>query len=469
MKLASLLEKDMIKKMGFGAQGYHVGRSLKAAFNEFLPTEKGKGALDAYFMDIMNSSATPEEKSQAVETLNSIKEKAEDLKTLLGDFNFEDPDNYDISKTLFDKLSGDTDESEEDTLRFYDFNINASINSGMFENAIALLDQMDQFFDYLVGMIAASGTQKKQFEPGKEPKLGFQLSKDKVNENIDIYDFLKKHRFEIERDFGPRTFKQKQILLMMGDEAPVRSWLIKNGYMEEDKLPFEENVEERDLSDKEEKIAKDLPDKEFKKRYGKDWKSVKIATATKRAKLKEFIERTISEDRESNQILSQILSQLKDGEINFKLEDFLEKIIKKLENLDISIDYLSSSLTGTHVTDIGIDQMKQGRLSMPAAAKVDIKENKIREIIKNQIKNLNEAYVEDSLKFSHIDKEGRRVTTYKTISRKGKETNMLSYGPDAPEGYKWKDEGAKGTTLLQMKKVKKEEEKILLKMIYILV
>ena len=41
---------------------------------------------------------------------------------------------------------------------------------------------------------------------------------------------------------------------------------------------------ERDLSDKEEKIAKDLPDSEFKKRYGKNWKSVKIATATKLAK-----------------------------------------------------------------------------------------------------------------------------------------------------------------------------------------
>ena len=41
---------------------------------------------------------------------------------------------------------------------------------------------------------------------------------------------------------------------------------------------------ERDLSAEEERIAKDLPDKEFKKRYGKDWKAVKIATATKMAK-----------------------------------------------------------------------------------------------------------------------------------------------------------------------------------------
>ena len=45
-----------------------------------------------------------------------------------------------------------------------------------------------------------------------------------------------------------------------------------------------------------ERIAKDLPDAEFKKRYGKDWKSVKIATATKLAKKNE-----IQADTESNQ------------------------------------------------------------------------------------------------------------------------------------------------------------------------
>ncbi len=48
---------------------------------------------------------------------------------------------------------------------------------------------------------------------------------------------------------------------------------------------------ERALTDKElkrrEDIAKDLPDDEFKKRYGKDWKSVKIATATNMAKNEE--------------------------------------------------------------------------------------------------------------------------------------------------------------------------------------
>ena len=43
MKLASLIETDMIKRMGFGAKGYDVGASLKSAFAEFHPD-----ALDSY-------------------------------------------------------------------------------------------------------------------------------------------------------------------------------------------------------------------------------------------------------------------------------------------------------------------------------------------------------------------------------------------------------------------------------------
>ena len=47
-------------------------------------------------------------------------------------------------------------------------------------------------------------------------------------------------------------------------------------------------LKERELTKKElkrrEEIADKLPDAEFKKRYGDDWKSVKIATATNIAK-----------------------------------------------------------------------------------------------------------------------------------------------------------------------------------------
>jgi len=65
----------------------------------------------------------------------------------------------------------------------------------------------------------------------------------RINENIDIYDFLKQNRGQIELDHGPRTYRTLQTSLMMDDEVYVRNWLIKNGYMDEEKLPFEENVE----------------------------------------------------------------------------------------------------------------------------------------------------------------------------------------------------------------------------------
>ena len=48
-------------------------------------------------------------------------------------------------------------------------------------------------------------------------------------------------------------------------------------------LGLERKLTKGELKDRE-RIAQDLPDKEFKKRYGKDWKSVKLATATKLAK-----------------------------------------------------------------------------------------------------------------------------------------------------------------------------------------
>ena len=48
-------------------------------------------------------------------------------------------------------------------------------------------------------------------------------------------------------------------------------------------LALERKLTKGELKDRE-RIAQDLPDKEFKKRYGKDWKSVKLATATKLAK-----------------------------------------------------------------------------------------------------------------------------------------------------------------------------------------
>jgi hypothetical protein len=63
-----------------------------------------------------------------------------------------------------------------------------------------------------------------------------------LEENIDTGDFLNKNRDQIELDFGPRTFRMLQIQLMKDDESFVKDWLVANGYIEEEKLPFEENL-----------------------------------------------------------------------------------------------------------------------------------------------------------------------------------------------------------------------------------
>ena len=63
-----------------------------------------------------------------------------------------------------------------------------------------------------------------------------------IKENMDVGDILYQSRDKIELDFGPRTFKTLQSSLMMDDEAYVRNWLTKNGYIKREKMPFEEQA-----------------------------------------------------------------------------------------------------------------------------------------------------------------------------------------------------------------------------------
>ncbi len=60
-----------------------------------------------------------------------------------------------------------------------------------------------------------------------------------INEQMDIGDVLYKNRDQIELDYGPRTFKSLQSSLMLDDEAYVRDWLIKKGYLKQEEMPFE--------------------------------------------------------------------------------------------------------------------------------------------------------------------------------------------------------------------------------------
>ena len=92
-----------------------------------------------------------------------------------------------------------------------------------------------------------------------------------INEQMDIGDVLYKNRDQIELDYGPRTFKSLQSSLMLDDEAYVRDWLIKKGYLEQEEMPFEYRY-----SYKEEKIREYI--KENLRNWFKKEKWVRIDT-----------------------------------------------------------------------------------------------------------------------------------------------------------------------------------------------
>ena len=92
-----------------------------------------------------------------------------------------------------------------------------------------------------------------------------------INEQMDIGDVLYKNRDQIELDYGPRTFKSLQSSLMLDDEAYVRDWLIKKGYLEQEEMPFEYRY-----SYKEEKIREYI--KENLRNWFKKEKWVRINT-----------------------------------------------------------------------------------------------------------------------------------------------------------------------------------------------
>jgi hypothetical protein len=109
----------------------------------------------------------------------------------------------------------------------YDGSLQVELDYTLYPNEIKQLAQ-----------IAAKYGMELKYMTGKNASL----VKNKLNENIDTGDFLNKNRDQIELDFGPRTFRMLQMQLMKDDEAFVRDWLVVNGYMEEEKLPFEENL-----------------------------------------------------------------------------------------------------------------------------------------------------------------------------------------------------------------------------------
>jgi hypothetical protein len=99
------------------------------------------------------------------------------------------------------------------------------------------IQYFDGLFQDMLNIFTSNTAGDAPLEPYKKTNIGFG-SPQYVNE--DSFDETKKALYNNRDKIGNFTFKALQSDLMLGNEAHVRSWLIKNGYMDEEKLPFEE-------------------------------------------------------------------------------------------------------------------------------------------------------------------------------------------------------------------------------------
>tara|TARA_R100000988_G_scaffold12467_1_gene6867 strand:+ start:213 stop:710 length:498 start_codon:yes stop_codon:yes gene_type:complete len=88
------------------------------------------------------------------------------------------------------------------------------------------------------------------------------------------------------------------------------------------------------------------------------------------------------------------------------IEDLLKDLLSQLEKLDVSIDYLASSLTGEDPLAIGISQQTVGRFAAPSSRnqRRNIDENK--SITKKNLKNLVKQVIsEQNIDLSDLEDE----------------------------------------------------------------
>ena len=88
------------------------------------------------------------------------------------------------------------------------------------------------------------------------------------------------------------------------------------------------------------------------------------------------------------------------------IEDLLKDLLSQLEKLDLSIDYLASSLTGEDPLTIGVAQKSMGRLAEPPRRprRRDIGEN--NKITKKNLNNLVKQVVsEQNIDLSDLEDE----------------------------------------------------------------
>ena len=156
IKLKDILEQSI----GFQVPGVpkqkNIGRKTRQEFAKFFNNfEAGstKTAISNYAEQIMASDAPDDVKKKASEILNEMEKVAIDIQDELHTRQISDDE---VAEKLFSYVDSemDADDSIEfEQLLWYDNQIDSSINSGMIENAVAIMEQLLGQLEFIRGFI----------------------------------------------------------------------------------------------------------------------------------------------------------------------------------------------------------------------------------------------------------------------------------------------------------------------------
>ena len=156
IKLKDILEQSI----GFQVPGVpkqkNIGRKTRQEFAKFFNNfEAGntKTAISNYAEQIMASDAPDDVKKKASEILNEMEKVAIDIQDELHTRQISDDE---VAEKLFSYVNSEMDADDSigfEQLLWYDNQIDSSINSGMIENAVAIMEQLLGQLEFIRGFI----------------------------------------------------------------------------------------------------------------------------------------------------------------------------------------------------------------------------------------------------------------------------------------------------------------------------
>ena len=156
IKLKDILEQSIGFQVPGTPKQKNIGRKTRQEFAKFFNNfEAGntKTAISSYAEQIINSDAPDDIKKKASEILNEMEKVAIDIQDELHTRQISDDE---VAEKLFDYINSnmDADDSVEfEQLLWYDNQIDTSINSGMIENAVAIMGQLLHQLEFIRGFI----------------------------------------------------------------------------------------------------------------------------------------------------------------------------------------------------------------------------------------------------------------------------------------------------------------------------